>query len=274
MFEAIWNFVVEYYFTGGYNIVNTLTYGLVLGFFVFKLIPRLKPLLGNIDLSFFVTFTPFILFGSTLRELIDQELGVYVGHTSYPANWFFVSPGIYFSMFSITFTCMVVGFAAQKFLGWSWRKVCFTLGMILFAYNLALIIPNITGLGGFTLVVTFFLLSSAVLFGITKLPKLGFLGFEANYAIVLVHFFDASTTFVGIDFLGHVEKHVVPTFFIDLVGTAAVMYPLKLLVLLPALYIIDDELKDDEFSRRFMKFVILVLGAGPAIRNSILILLG
>jgi uncharacterized membrane protein len=74
--------------------------------------------------------------------------------------------------------------------------------------------------------------------------------------------------------MGHYEKHVVPTFFINILGTAAVMYPLKLLVLLPALYVIDDEMRDDEFGRRFIKFVIIVLGAGPAIRNSILLLLG
>jgi uncharacterized membrane protein len=92
--------------------------------------------------------------------------------------------------------------------------------------------------------------------------------------VVLVHLLDASTTFVGVDLLGHVEKHVVPIFFINLFGTAAVMYPLKLLVILPALYVIDDEMKGDDFGRRFIKFVILVLGAGPAIRNSILLVLG
>jgi uncharacterized membrane protein len=33
-------------------------------------------------------------------------------------------------------------------------------------------------------------------------------------------------------------------------------------------------MKDDVFGRRFVKFVIAVLGAGPAIRNATLLLMG
>jgi uncharacterized membrane protein len=51
------------------------------------------------------------------------------------------------------------------------------------------------------------------------------------------------------------------------------MFPLKLLVVIPALYVIDGELRDDELSRRLVKFVVLVLGAGPAIRDASLVLL-
>jgi len=53
-----------------------------------------------------------------------------------------------------------------------------------------------------------------------------------------------------------------------------VMFPLKLLVVLPALYILDDEVSEEEFPRRFMKFVFLILGLGPGIRNLTLLLMG
>jgi len=275
MFEVIRDFIIKNYFEGGYNLINTITYGLILGYLTFKfLIPLLRPIIGKIDRWFVLMLLPFILYGATMREMIDQELGVYTGHTSYPGNWFFVSPGIYFTMFAITLTCILAAKAVQKIAGVDYHKTVAALGTFLFLYNMALIVPNIRHPDVFEKVCVFFALAASLTYAFKRLFNVKLLDFEGNMAIVLVHLFDASTTFVGVDLLGLYEKHVVPTYFINLTHTAAVMYPLKLLVLLPALYVIDDEMKNDEFGRRFIKFVILVLGAGPAIRNSILLLLG
>jgi uncharacterized membrane protein len=52
------------------------------------------------------------------------------------------------------------------------------------------------------------------------------------------------------------------------------MFPLKIFVVGLALYAIDREYAKDEVSRRFIKFVVLVLGLGPAIRDLTLIALG
>jgi uncharacterized membrane protein len=274
MFEAVWDFIVKYFFTGGYNIVNTITYGLVLGFIAFKLIPLLKPIIGRIDVCFVLMLVPFIVYGSSMREMIDQELGIYAGHVAYPANWFFVSPGIYFTMFFLTLICILVGLAVQRAFKVDYKITVGLLGVILLVYNLALIVPHVKYPIYLAYVVSFFFLASVGFYGIKKFLNLGYLDYEFNWAIVLAHLFDASTTFVGVDLIGMQEKHVIPTFFIGIFHTASVMYPLKLLVLLPALHMIDDEMKDDEFGRRFIKLVILVLGAGPAIRNTVLLLLG
>jgi uncharacterized membrane protein len=275
MLELVSDFIVKYYFTGGYNIVNTVTYGLVLGLLTFKiLIPALRPIIGKIDRDFVLMVLPFILYGSTMREMVDQEMGVYAGHTAYPGNWFFVAPGIYFTMFAITMLCVFAGLAAKRLVGWDHRRVAGGLGWALFAYNLALIVPMISHPELAPIMALCFLAVSAILYTAKVALRLSFLDKEGNFLIILVHMFDATTTFVGVDVLGFFEKHVVPTLFINVFHTAAVMYPLKLLVLVPALWVIDDELKDDEFARRFVKFVIVVLGAGPAVRNTSLMLLG
>ena len=49
-----------------------------------------------------------------------------------------------------------------------------------------------------------------------------------NLSILLAHMMDASSTYIGVDKLGYYEKHVVPTYLIQLTGTALVMYQLKL----------------------------------------------
>ena len=274
MFDAVADFIFGEFFTPGYTLVNTVTYGLVLGWLVFKLIPRLKPMLGGMDSRMLLMLLPFIFYGASVRELVDQGLGIYPGYADFPGNYFLVAPAIYFTMFLLTLACILVGLGVQRLFHVDYRLAAGSIGAALSLYNLSLIIPNVRNPGAFHSIIVFFLLASVFLYALKRMLKLDYLGFEGNFLIALVHLFDASTTFVGVDLFGHTEKHVIPTFFIDVFHTAAVMYPLKLLVLLPALYVIDDEMRGDEFGRRFVKFVIVVLGAGPAIRNTVLLLLG
>ena len=91
--------------------------------------------------------------------------------------------------------------------------------------------------------------------------------------IIYAHMLDASSTYIGVDWFGYYEKHVVPTFIINLTGTAAIMYPLKLLVLLPALSMIDKSLEDPSL-RNLAKLVLITLGLAPAVRNTLRLALG
>jgi len=91
--------------------------------------------------------------------------------------------------------------------------------------------------------------------------------------ILYAHMLDASSTYVGMDWFGYYEKHVVPTFLIDLVGTAAIMYPLKLLILLPLLKIIDSYIEDPSL-RNLTKLTLITLGLAPALRNTLRLALG
>jgi uncharacterized membrane protein len=89
---------------------------------------------------------------------------------------------------------------------------------------------------------------------------------------------DASSTFIGMSLLNYHEEHVVPTFFIDIAGNftsdpAIVMYPLKLLVFIPVLYLLDNKFEDKKLIA-IMKLAILVLGLSPATRNTLRILMG
>lgn len=111
-----------------------------------------------------------------------------------------------------------------------------------------------------------------------KWPKFNSMISPVNMAIVVGHMLDASATFVGVDFLGYVEKHRLPTILMEATGTALVMFPLKLVFLLPALYLIDVSMEEDARSNRHLivlvKLAILVLGFGPGMRNIIRLTLG
>lgn len=105
-----------------------------------------------------------------------------------------------------------------------------------------------------------------------------------NIMIIGGHMLDASATFVGLDFYGYTEKHVVPEnlmMFADSAGfpyPGMVMFPLKLLFLLPALYYMDvkmrEETKENPHLMALVKLIILVLGFAPGARDIIRIALG
>jgi uncharacterized membrane protein len=76
-----------------------------------------------------------------------------------------------------------------------------------------------------------------------------------------------------VDWFSYYEKHVVPTFLINLTGSAAIMFPLKLIILLPILSMIDKSLQDPSL-RNLTKLTLITLGLAPAIRNTLRLALG
>jgi uncharacterized membrane protein len=99
------------------------------------------------------------------------------------------------------------------------------------------------------------------------------LGDKFNLMILYAHMLDASSTYMGVDWFGYYEKHVVPTFLIALTGSAAVMFPLKLLVLLPVLSMIDKSVEDRAL-KNLIKLTLITLGLAPAVRNTLRLALG
>jgi uncharacterized membrane protein len=129
---------------------------------------------------------------------------------------------------------------------------------------------KIVNFSALPLYLLFFSISFAIIMFLSK--KLPFLRDKLSIAVMLSHFFDATSTFINIDFYNYIEVHVVGSFFTELLGTGSIMYLLKAAVLLPLLYCMKKD-KDQEFND-YLKIIICVLGLGPGIRNFITLLLG
>ncbi len=137
--------------------------------------------------------------------------------------------------------------------------------------------PDTALLGGL-LVIGLMIFSTVLIWGgimlvSRKYPKWKKIASGINILIVAGHMLDASATFIGIDRFGYVEKHVLPSTLMDTFGTAAVMYPLKLVFLIPALYIMDigmeKESKESPHLMALVKLTILILGFAPGTRDLI-----
>lgn len=244
----------------GYTWVNTITYGVVLAIGVFFVIKLIKKLGIEIDKKFFIAIAPFIFYGSTMRALVDGNF--------YPEIFFFVAPGIYFTIFFICILSLILGliFFKEKY-----YKFVFTIGAILSAYHLFLIVGHIKNWYAF-IAVGIFLIIALIILLIIKFwgKKLKFLTYEKNYIIILAHFFDASATYTGIAFFNYVEKHVLPTLLIE-ISSPVVMFLLKLVVV-PVLYLLDQI--EDSTARRLIKITIFILGISPGIRDFTRMLMG
>ncbi|MCK5253067.1 MAG: DUF63 family protein, partial [Thermoplasmata archaeon] len=92
------------------------------------------------------------------------------------------------------------------------------------------------------------------------------------------HFLDGAATYRGIDVHGYAEKHVLPSFLIELTGTALVMLPLKFLVVTLAIYLLDvayrKDLQEAPNLAWLVKVAIMVLGFAPGMRDMLRLAMG
>ena len=157
-------------------------------------------------------------------------------------------------------------------------KILFFTLFILFSFNLYLIreIDN-----GSTMI---FLMTIGIIFSL-----LGSFSFPHNtwtpmaclsnplYLILYFgHFIDGAATYLGIDKYGYVEKHVLPTWFIETFGTAIVMLPLKFLVVTGVIIALEsEEHKEDQKQMvNLLILFLLALGLGPGTRDILRIVFG
>lgn len=277
--DKILQFVNKYYiepiiYDSGYNPVNTLTWALILGACVFGVIKLLDRMKVEVDERFIFSIIPFVLAGSSLRVLEDADV------FSAPLKYLFITPNIYFVVFVVTLACLVVSKKLYDLdVVGDWKKTFAAAGGLWFLSNLyaLLYFEDIVRPDALVLILVIGTLVAFSIYGLARWQGIGLITDRLNFTILWVHLMDASSTFIGIDMLGYYEKHVVPAYLIDLTGTALVMYPLKLAIFIPVIYVLDTQFNDSKESislRTFVKMVIIVLGLSPATRNTLRMALG
>ncbi len=111
-----------------------------------------------------------------------------------------------------------------------------------------------------------------------KHKKIGIFADPINLWIIFGQMLDASATYVGVDFYGYSEKHPVPDFFFKTFGTSLVFIPIKLILALMVIYLIDisfkDELRKYPILLGLIKVIVIVLGLGPGTRDCVRLVMG
>jgi uncharacterized membrane protein len=282
LIDKILQFINTYYLNPirtdeGYNLVNTFTWAIVLGICIFGVFKLLNKLEVKITPRFIASILPFVLAGSSLRVLEDSPADII--HPPY--SYLLITPNIYFLVFVVTVACLLISIRLQKAgLVKDFHLIFTGLGLTWFLANIVILLHFQKVVAGY---VPLFVIGAGtgltfVFYLIAQRSKSSIFTNPLNLSILLAHLMDASSTYVGIDIIkGYYEKHVVPTYLIQLTGTALVMYPLKLIIFIGVIYLLDTQFEDDKQShnmKMLIKMVILILGLAPATRNTIRMTLG
>jgi uncharacterized membrane protein len=236
-----------------YNIFDTTAYA-ILAILLISLIYKILKGKTKFDSGLMLDILPFIILGSIIRVYADTGF--------YERFFWTVTPGVWI--------LMVILFFASFFLDKLLKKKIFITYLPIILILIHLPSFKIANFAAIPLYALFFSLSIIPLFLLRK--KYSMLKDNLSLAAIISHMFDATSTFVNIDFFNYVEVHIVGSFFTQLFNTGLVMYALKLIVLLPLLHYLNKD--SDRESGNYLKIIICVLGLGPGIRNFVTILLG
>ncbi|MBI5347210.1 MAG: DUF63 family protein [Candidatus Aenigmarchaeota archaeon] len=257
------SFIQKYYidpivYGTGYNIFNTLTYGIIFAVMVFAVYRLLKKWKICIDEKFLLSVLPYILLGSVFRVL--EDAGIF-------KSPLFVTPLVFIITFLLAVAALWLSRELEKRLKKSYHIIWLLIGAALCVLFGSM--RYVKNTGAFIVLRIFALFVAGVY--LARELKLTLL-YRENAWVFLSHVFDATTTFVAIQFFPYTEQHVIAGLAIASLGPWS-MYLLKIPVVLAALWVIDRDVKNRN-QNMFIKFAIIVLGLGPGLRNFLRLMMG
>ncbi len=277
MSDAIKEFIYTYYILpiltdAGYNPINTITWALMLGLMVFVLWKILKKLGIVIDKRFIAAVLPYVFVAASLRVMEDADL------FSPPIKYMLITPLIYFFIF---FCCVAILVILRVLSGpdriSDYTVVFGLIGVLWFIANMILLLRNeaivrpwvlfaVIGISGMII---------ALIYIIGAKLHAKFLTESLNVSVLTAHLLDASSSYIGIDFLGYHGKHVLEGMIVKYTGSAAGMFLLKLGILIPVLYLLDIIFDEQWIElKNLVLLVLITIGLAPAVRNTLRMILG
>ncbi len=240
----------------GYNIVNTLFFGIVFIIFLFIIEKVSEKMKIKFDEKLFFSLAPFIILGGVLRALQDTGFFNFLGYF----RFLFVTPGIYFLIFSIVLISLWVEKKGVK-------NFAELNGVVLAAFFLTIALLESRNWSGFLIAVSLALIS----FFLSFLLFRKFLKSMEAWTAVFAHSLDACSSVTAILIVGGFwEQHVLPKFLLN-AGLFWLFIPLKILFVLFVSRFIEEESRGNW--RWLFLFSLVVLGLGPGTRDALAILL-
>ncbi len=260
-----------------YNAVETITYALILIVAVFFLYRWLKKAEVAVDGRFILATIPYVVFGGVLRVVQDT------GMITSDLQFLIVTPFIYFVLFFyVIIILFITRTLEQKGLIREYLKWYAGAGIVSVAVTLAVLIWYGVTYTTVDPVVPAVILSLAA---VTFLAVWGFMRYVLKWTyaddplyrvLIFGHMLDASATSYGIDFhpVAYIEQHVVGSNLIAWTGTAFSMFPLKLIVLFPAVYVLEQFRKDAQpVLWHLILLAMIVVGLAPGVRDMLRMML-
>lgn len=244
----------------GFNPVQTTFYAIIAIIAIFSIEKLFKHLKIKVDNSLMKIVCIFVLFGSTLRVLVDADIYPYEINGIYPL----ITPGIYIVVSIITLSAILL--IKNK------RNLMF-LASILFLSQLALLIPLFQNFEIASIV--FILALSACILGYVFLYSLKNVEFFSMPTLAIFsHCLDGAATYIAIDFLGdrYFEQH----FFVNSIfGVFNTMFTFLIIkIALSVLFVLMLLDVKDTQERNYYLLIVIIAGLAPGFRDWLRLLCG
>ncbi len=271
------DFVYKYYidpirYGEAYTLVDTLTYALILIISVYFVYRWLQRTGIEINSAFVLATIPYVVLGGLLRVVNDT------GIIDSDFRFILVTPIIFFFVFFITVISLLISRLLEnvhtvntylipyRMLGIVYSTFVFG---ILAWFGLA---RTELDIAVFSIIMVMAVLSTLLIYAaIRYLMKWEYVHNPLYLLLIFGHLLDASATSYGIDIhpIRYIEQHVVGAALIEWSGTAFAMFPLKLAVLIPGIYILDMYRREEgeEGIWCLLLLAMITVGMAPGIRG-------
>ena len=208
-----------------------------------------------------------IIFGSFFRVLGDT------GTIEPPIRYLFITPIVYAVILSVTILMLLVTKGiAPKLNIHDWRVLFGGIGIVLSVSVLVLLLSGMYRVNPEWIHPEVFLWSLGLgtgliifIYGISRFFDFSLLTNKLNAIILWAHVLKTLSTFTGSNIFGYYVKGYLNNPLMGILGPA---------VTLLILWILDVKFKNSDTLRNLLKFIILYIGLGPAMRNILRLALG
>jgi len=251
-----------------YNVYNTTAFALIALLAVFLIYKGLEKAGFALDGRFFEAILPYVVFGGVFRVFEDAGIAPRIVNIGGVQTYPFVTPLIYVNIFLLlAFTAALAWLATKD------RQKTVTAvrnaGLLYAALALLVLLPRVKN--------PVWLIAGVALASLVwvayrwslkwrKLPTDRMLSW-----MVFGQALDGSATFVGLQFAGYAEQHVVGNVLID-IGGPALFWLVKVAFAFAAVEVLRGE--KDEGPRNFVALLITIFGLAPGLRDLLRAALG
>ena len=256
-----------------YNFVDTLTYAVILILAVYLISRRLNRTGILVDGKFVLATVPFIVFGGLLRVVEDT------GFIKSDLHLLLVTPLIFFVVFFFTIAALFLsrtleraGIIASFLTGYAALGTISCILATAFLVWFGIVFTQIAG-GILVIILALAIVSTSAVWGFMRyVLKWEYAGNPLYCVLIFGQLLDASATSYGIDLhsVVYTESHIVGGVLIAWTGTAFSMFPLKLAVLFPAVYVLEQYRKEaPPVLWHLILLAMIIVGLAPGVQGMV-----
>jgi len=256
-----------------YTLVDTLTYALILIAAVYIDYRGLRRYKIAVDDELVLATMPFVVLGGLLRGVEDT------GMIASDFRFLLITPLIFFTIFAVAAVSLFLGKLAEnaglvarysRVYGGAGIAACIVAGAALIWFGLT---ETKIALDVLAAILALASVSSLALWALLVY------GAKWDYAsnifyklLIFGHMLDASATSYGIEIhpIRYVEQHVVGSGLIEATGTAFSMFLLKIVVIIPAIYILEQYRREGNPGLwHLILLAMITVGMAPGVRDMV-----